>query len=139
MAAIGDVVRLSNGWIGVVGEDVSTPDTVRWRVFFPNSRLDVPETDIDSSLDPVTYAVGQTVTVWPYQGEVQSIDSDQVTVRLDRTEVLSSGRQSWEPDVTVPLWRLIRDHATRLARDIRSEERCVGKGSGSTGRTRGSP
>lgn len=119
MPNVGDVVQLANGWVGVIGGDASLRPSGNWLVFFPNSHLDVPDAEIGIILVAQTFSVDETVTVWPHQGVIQTLNSSKATVELDRTVILpGGGRHSWTPIVTVPVWRLIRDNDPQLERDI---------------------
>lgn len=116
MPAIGDVVELSNGDVGVIGEELPRD---QWRVYFPGGYLDVLAAAISQTLSAPTYEVGDTVSVWPYQGDVKSVDGDDVTVTLDRSvRIPGVGVPQWEPDVTVPFWRIVRDNDERLQRAL---------------------
>ncbi len=119
MLIVNDVVQLANGWVGVIGEDASERPSGNFLVYFPNSHLDVPEAEIGATLVARTFSVAETVEVWPYQGVIQTLNSSEASVELDRTIILpGGGRQSWMPIVTVPVWRLIRDNDPQLERDF---------------------
>lgn len=116
MPAIGDVIELANGDVGVIGEALSLD---QWRVYFPEGHIDILEAAIADTLAAPSYEVGQTVSVWPHQGDIKTLGSSVVTVTLDRSEHIPGvGTPQWQPDVTVPLWRLIRDNDSRLQRDL---------------------
>lgn len=119
MAAIGDVVRLSNGWVGVIGEAAaSTGDGPRWIVRFPEARHEILESEIDDTLSAPSYAVGDTVSVWPDIGEIAAVSGSDYTVDVPQSAVIREERFNWTGTVVVPKWRLILDNDTRLSRDI---------------------
>ncbi len=119
MPNLGDVVQLPNGWVGVIGGDARLRPSGNYLVYFPNSHLDIPEAEIGVTLVARTFSVAEEVEVWPYLGVIQTLNSSEASVELDRTELLpGGGRHSWMPIVTVPVWRLIRDNDPQLEREI---------------------
>jgi len=116
MPAIGDVVELANGDVGVIGESLPRD---QWRVYFPNGQLDVLPAAIASTKSAPSYLVGDTVSVWPDQGDITAINGDEFTVSLDKQQFLPGlGYVTWTATVTVPRWRIIRDNDNRLERAL---------------------
>lgn len=116
MTAIGDVVRLRDGSVGVVGGEVPSPGPQVYRVYFPNEHATALEADISATLAAPVYNVGETVTLWPYSGEITAIDGDEFTLSIERQTVFDFGPISWTAEYKAPLWRIIRDNDERLER-----------------------
>ena len=116
MTVIGDVVTLSDGSVGVVGEEVPSPGPQVYRVFFSNEHVTTTEADITETLAAPEYQVGDTVTLWPYSGEITAIDGDEFTLSIERQQVLDFGPITWTGIYKAPRWRIIRDNDTRIKR-----------------------
>lgn len=117
MASVCDVVSLNDGSVGVVGELLASHAPQQYRVYFDQSRLDVTDADIASTLSAPSYSVNDEVSVWPDSGTVTAIDGDTFTVSVDHQRWLESGPFTWTADHHVPRWRIIRDNDTRIERD----------------------
>lgn len=116
MASIGDVVTLSDGSVGVVGEEVPSPGDQIYRVFFTNEHVTVTDAGIVSTLDAPVYSVGDEVTLWPYGGEITAIDGDDFTLEIERQTPFDFGPITWTATHKAPRWRIIRDNDTRINR-----------------------
>lgn len=116
MAAIGDIVTLNDGSVGVVGEEVPSPGAQIYRVHFNNSHLTVTDADIASTLEPPVYEVGDAVSLWPYSGTIAAIDGDEYTLSIERQETLDFGPITWTGTYKAPFWRLACDNDSRISR-----------------------
>lgn len=117
MANVGDVVSLNDGSVGVVGEALPSHGSQQYRVYFDQSRLDVTDADIASTLSNPSYSVNDEVTVWPDAGTITAIDGDTFTVSVDHQRLLESGPFTWTADHHVPRWQIIRNNDPRIERD----------------------
>lgn len=117
MPAVGDVVQLQDGSVGVISDQLSSHGEQQWRVAFPESRLDIIGSDIADTLDAPVYSPGDNVFVWPNSGTIQSVGDDSAVVTIERSETLPGlGMATWQSDDAVPLWRLTLDNDGRLQR-----------------------
>lgn len=118
MASVGDVVTLTDGSTGVVGAALPSHGSQQYRVYFDESRLDVTDADIASTLSAPTYSVNDEVTLWPYSGTITAIDGDTFTLSIERQHELNGGGYlTWTGTYTAPRWRIIRDNDSRIERD----------------------
>lgn len=116
MTAIGDVVTLRDGSVGVVGEEVPSPGAQIYRVFFSQESVTATEADITETLAAPVYEVDETVSLWPYSGEITAIDGNEFTLSIERQQVLDFGPITWTGTYKAPRWRIIRDNDQRIMR-----------------------
>lgn len=117
MASIGDVVTIAEGSTGVVGESFPSQPPA-FRVFFGEENKLVTDADITATLSAPAFTVNDTVTVWPFSGDITAIDGDEFTVSIERQKLLDIGPFTWVADHKVPRWQIIRDNDPRIARII---------------------
>lgn len=112
--AIGDVVTLTSGLVGVVGEQ--TDDVpLRWRVYFRENSLEVADSEISETLSAPSYSVGDEVIVWPDYGTIQAISGDEITVQATRSAPLWGDYVTWQATLVVPAWVVTRFTDTRIS------------------------
>lgn len=116
MTAIGDVVTLRDGSVGVVGEEVPSPGAQVFRVHFSDESVTVTDADITETLEATEYEVGDTVSLWPFSGEITDIDGDEFTLSIERQQVLDFGPIAWTGVYKAPRWRIVRDNDQRIQR-----------------------
>lgn len=113
--AVGDVVELPGGLVGVIGEQVE-PWPARWRVYFKENALEVLDSELVSTLSAPSYQVGDAVSVWPDHGTIQAINGDEFSVQVTRSAPVFGNRWvTWTATLKVPRWRIIRDNDQRIS------------------------
>jgi hypothetical protein len=116
MTAIGDVVTLRDGSVGVVGELLPSPGAQVYRVHFLRGSITTTEADITETLDPPVFNIGDTVTLWPYAGTITGIQGDEFTLNIDRRVFLGFGSHAWSGIHIAPRWRIVKDNDERILR-----------------------
>lgn len=116
MSSIGDIVVLRDGSVGVVGEVVPSPGPQIYRVFFSNEHVTTTDADIQETLASQEYEVGDTISLWPYSGEITAIDGDEFTISIVSQELLEFGPVAWVGVYKAPRWQVVRSNDTRINR-----------------------
>ena len=107
---IGDVVRIENGLVGVVGEDAPLG---QFRVFFVENSL--MRSSVQETLDPPSFEVGDWVTLWPDAGTITDISADVVTVEALRQSKIAEGEYvTWTATLHAPVWQITRYNDARI-------------------------
>lgn len=117
MASVAQVVTLSDGSVGVIGEALASHDAQQYRCHFFDSSLVITDADIASTLSAPTYSVNDDISVWPNAGVISAIDGDTFTVEVERQQIVSGlGPITWTGTQIVPRWRVINDNDARINR-----------------------
>jgi hypothetical protein len=117
MAAVGDLVELPDGSVGVIGAELASPPDNQFRVYFPDSYKDITASDIQNTLSAPSYQVGDEVTVWPELGTITAVDGSEYTVAVEMSKRIEGvGHITWTGVQVVPFWRLVRDNDSRIER-----------------------
>lgn len=113
MASVGDVVKLSDGSVGVVSEIANGVH----RVHFVTNHKDVNTDFISATLSAPNFNVGDEVALWPYSGTITAIEGDDFTLSIDRQQrVEGLGPITWMGTYKSPRWRIALDNDARIKR-----------------------
>lgn len=117
MPSVNDIVELSDGSIGVISEELPSPDPSNplFKVWFTDHHRSVTADDISQTLSAASYNVTDEVAVWPHLGEITVINGDEFTISIERSRFVPGlGSVTWTASHRVPRWRVIRDNDGRI-------------------------